>query len=243
MVDLGSRQNHNLTRADLRHARQCCGVTLLELLVATALSVLVVASALLVWQAIVKSAATQSSLRETAFPAEASVRMLTHDLTCALAPFAGVSNVMTLSSEPVSGSTQMFADLAFYTATLQSTANEPRAFVVNFVRYGVAPSQQKHDSLALVRQCVPVFPAGEPQQEECVHNVRQFDLLLACAETWTNALHTTAAEGLPQKARVRLAVWRAEKEYVVETTTVIPAGLRIEPAPVTAGDDQAVDVR
>ena len=202
--------------------------SLLELLVAVSIAFLVVATAVVAWQAITASSARQTQWQEAVTPAEEAVRLLARDITCATAPFGAVSNVMTLACFPLHGSTQCFSEISFFTAEPDAVDVMSRAFTIAFVRYHVTPSQRQNRGMSLVRRRIPLFPEGEPEKSECVDNIRGFELLLSGFDGWTNAWSASKADELPRLVKIRLTFGLLDQEQTIEEIAPVPAGLVIE---------------
>ena len=138
-------------------ARQ--GLTLIELLVAIAITVLLIGVVYLVYGTALNMIRAQTFRRESLEPAAEAMDVLRRDLLCSLAP-RGLTNPPFVLIPAAAGEPGDFS-LRFFTARSGAGSNDWRAYGIDEVEYALqtngAPARY-----ALVRQCRPfrIAPAA-----------------------------------------------------------------------------------
>ena len=223
----GKGTAQNVTGYPGATAASCRAFSLLELLVAASLAFLIVATAIIVWQAVTASSTRQTQWQEAVIPVEEAARLLARDITCATASFGGASNIMTLAFAPLPGATQCFSEISFFTAEPEAGDAMSPAFTIAFVQYHVAQPRRQVRGMSLMRKRVPLFPEGEAEEIECAGNILGFELLLAGLNGWTNVWRASNADEFPRLAKIRLTFGLFDQDHAIEEIAPVPAGMVI----------------
>ena len=211
------------------HRTRCLtGYTLIELLIAIAVSALVVAVAISLYLTLTASLRRQvDSRREEAMQA---LDVVCRDIACAL-PTAATSAppfALDVSADDFKASSN--ADLTMTTATLDASDAPLAQMQVWRVRYRLAAAPPPATDTALMREAVrldaPHADAAGPTTT-VFRGAASFEVSVLAGPTWINRWKPTAREPVPGAAPVRLGWQGAWTTETAAVWTVIPASLTL----------------
>lgn len=211
------------------------GFTLVELMIAVAVSTLVVAAALSVFLTLTAAQKRQQDSRQA--EGRQALDVLRRDMACALPTAitdAPPFRLDTPSRDPGAG---VGSDLALTTAQYENGPADPAHLQVWRVRYRLVPQGEADEStLALSREAVRLESAGGSGSVATTLLFRSaagFEVAVPDRTGWTNRWSFSSRQPLPPLARAQLSWAQAGTTAVAVSSAVIPAALKF-PAPTRA---------
>lgn len=209
------------------------GFTLIEVLLASALAVLVLGVAAAVFATIYSTLERQADWRGRMAPAIDAIDQVARDLNSAVAPFAVESNWFVLEQVRLPGRVDTDAALRFHTA-LSPGAAVPleRARLVE-VRYFL--DDQPDGTFALLREVQPLRidqkPSDQVDRQCLARGLDAFHVQVYGGSGWSNEWNACSFNELPMSARVfiRMPAVRGQASHEFETEVAIPVGIEIRP--------------
>jgi|GEM_PF-996669 len=207
------------------------GFTLIEVLVALSIATLVALVIFSVYHATSSSLASLESGRRRATDAVSAMDMLGRDLVCAIdLPFAG--SVSFMLDPGVSGEAPASA-LAFHTVEVSSPDNESVRFKVLLVNYSLKGDEDEENAPVNVRwlvretqQIMEDGTIGPSEIRKLAMGVNLFTVSVSDGTRWLEKWPVDGGASVPQGARIGLSYAAGRSTRHLESTVVIPAGMR-----------------
>ena len=185
------------------------GLALVELLIAAAMAVLLLAVVLAVYASILNTITVQNRWREKIMPAAAALDIIMRDLACAVIPL-GVTNqpFTALFAEGAETNFQMIFYSAFPTASERAgSSNDWRSYSISRVCYSLQTTV-KTGEFTLMRKCSPFrMPSSNPLAagEEKWRGIKKLNIAFFDGAKWTNQWgNGKLTNTLPRAAQVSL---------------------------------------
>jgi prepilin-type N-terminal cleavage/methylation domain-containing protein len=236
--------NHERSEWPRRRNPPRNGLTLIELLIAIAITVLLVGVVGLIYGAALNTLRHQALGRAALQPAADALATLQRDLVGALAPQDGSNAAFALVPGGAAGPGSF--SLHFFTTRPGAGSNDWRAYGIHEVAYALE-AEAVTGCYALVRLArpfrttAPLFNAaaatagGSPPAvsgaEVIARSLAGLELLVSDGENWTNTWTGGAADNaLPRAARITLQLAPPAGTRRLSSETLIPAGHTIRAA-------------
>ncbi len=225
-------RRHTFPRA-VFSPRSRSGFTLLETLIAAAISVLVLGVAATVFAVVYSTLERQADWRGRIQPAVAAVDRLALDLGSAFAPFALESNWFVLGQARLPDRAEPDSSIMFHSA-LPPGADMPleRARLVE-VRYfldGRAPDGAR-ELVRETRLITSSRAAPDMMERQCLARGVDAFRIQVYGGGWSNEWNALSHDELPVAARIfiRMPAGRVGAPREFQTEVAIPAGIKIQP--------------
>jgi type II secretory pathway component PulJ len=210
-------------------------LTLIELLIAIAITVLLVGVVGLIYGAALNTLRHQALGRAALQPAADALATLQRDLVGALAPQGGSNAAFALVPGGAAGPGSF--SLHFFTTRPGAGSNDWRAYGIHEVAYALE-AEAVTGCYALVRLArpfrttAPLFNAAAVSGAEVIaRSLAGLELLVSDGENWTNTWTGGAADNaLPRAARITLQLAPPAGTRRLSSETLIPAGHTIRAA-------------
>lgn len=199
------------------------GMTLIEILLATAIAALVVALVFSVYHTVSATLRGQQERRQGPDAAAAAVGRAAHDLECA---FAGANDpACAFTLVPADESDTGGSEISLCSAVAEEGERDTRWFALERVAYRLqgAPSGPRE----LVRESAALAGPGAyapPVTNVLAGRVEQFLVRVYDGEEWKEAWPPESGTRFPRAARIELVCGQGTGTRAFQTSVVIPAG-------------------
>jgi len=204
------------------------GFTFVELLIATAIAVIITGIVFTVFQATTTTLGFANDNRLAYDRAVSALETLSRDLTCAVRmPLAG-SVFLTL--DPPSTMDHSDSALGFHTTTLADNQSEIMQFQVERVSYRLRTEERDSKPMQVLvreKQIIELDGTlGPSVKEDLVEQVEDFQVTLLDGSRWSDSWPSSDGKGsLPAAARLLLSCRCGRTVRKFETTALIRAGM------------------
>ena len=210
----------------LRHLprpTQRAGMTLIELLLAFAIAVLVVAVVYSLYHTVVSTLRGQQARRHGAEAAEDALSRLSRDLACAFANPNDDDCRFVLKTDEAGSS------VGFCAAVVPDGETDLRWFYLERAAYRLVPDEDAGP--VLVRESRGLTGPGAlapTSTNRLVEGVTRFKVTVFDGNDWQNAWTDDSSKQPPRAARVEMAIRQGTGEREFRTEVFIPTGNSIE---------------
>jgi hypothetical protein len=199
-------------------------MTLIELLIATAIAVVVIGTVLAVFVSISGTTAMQGRWRDKTMPSAEALDAMIRDLTCMAAP-ADITNQPFSVTMPDDKKEPWH--MSFYSCFPTGVSNAWRDYSISMVNYSLKASIAQ-DEFILTRESVPFrVPSRNPlaSGKEKWPGIRRLEMVLYDGAAWTNRWGDgKSTNALPQSVQIRIVTVDG-REFKSEV--IIPAAKKI----------------
>lgn len=213
------------------------GFTLVEILVALAVGTLVVLVVFSVYHATSSSIMAVESGRRSSRDAATAIDLVGRDLACAIdLPFAGSVSFML---DPGMPGAMPSPSLFFHTVEVSTPDEASVVFKAFRVSYAVKPSDEDAPGspCVLARESQRIMEDGTlcaAEVREIVHDVAGLAISVSDGRKWLDKWPVEGGGSMPSGARIGLSYRTGNSVRTLESSVIIPAGMKFAPPPAPA---------
>ncbi len=220
------KQHASLSRTSPQNTPARRGFTLVELLVATAIVVLVTGVAYSMYHAVMATLGASYGEQKGFGRATAALDIIRRDLACSTEVVPGSGVALSLSAGELADAG--CSTLGLFFAVAKRETDDQANFRIGRVRYWVDSDDDGSSGPRVLFREVKMLEAeggfGEPMREKLLTDVVAFEVEVFDGTQWLQEWPGQKVVRLPRAGRVRLVFADKGGQRVVETETLVRAG-------------------